>query len=83
MITRKNCSYIATTQPTTQNKAKQLGWCGIIIGKKPTTPPPRPQRVPLHFGMQPCFISTRRNMEDDLYIFEIGRKPNFFKWKTT
>ena len=32
--------YIATTQPTTQNKAKQLGWCGIIIGKKTTTPPP-------------------------------------------
>jgi hypothetical protein len=33
----------ATTQPTTQNKTKQLGWCGIIIGKKPTTTttPPR------------------------------------------
>jgi hypothetical protein len=24
----------ATTQPTTQNKTKQLGWFGIIIGKK-------------------------------------------------
>jgi hypothetical protein len=31
---------IATIQPTTQNKTKQLGWCGIIIGKKPTTTPP-------------------------------------------
>jgi hypothetical protein len=28
---------IATTQPTTQNKTKQFGWSGIIIGKK-TTP---------------------------------------------
>ena len=23
---------------------KQLGWCGIIIGKKNTTPPPPPHR---------------------------------------
>ena len=29
---------IATNHPTTQNKTKQLGWCGIIIGKKPTPP---------------------------------------------
>jgi hypothetical protein len=29
---------IATTQPTTQNKTRQFGWSGIIIGKK-TTPP--------------------------------------------
>jgi hypothetical protein len=37
---------IATTQPTTQNKTKQFGWSGIIIGKKPTphhTTPPPPQ----------------------------------------
>ena len=27
---------ISTTQPTTQNKTKQFGWSGIIIGKKPT-----------------------------------------------
>jgi hypothetical protein len=27
---------IATTQPTTQNKTKEFGWSGIIIGKKPT-----------------------------------------------
>ena len=27
-------------QPKQQNKTKQLGWCGIIIGKKTTTPPP-------------------------------------------
>jgi hypothetical protein len=45
--------YIATTQPTTQNKTKQLGWCGIIIGKinhttTTTTTPPPPHRVPLH-----------------------------------
>jgi hypothetical protein len=36
--------YIATIQPTTQNKTKQLGWCGIIISKKKhhhTTPPHR------------------------------------------
>jgi hypothetical protein len=26
-------------QPNQQNKTKQLGWCGIIIGKKPTTTP--------------------------------------------
>ena len=25
---------------TTQNKTNQLGWCGIIIGKKKTQPPP-------------------------------------------
>ena len=34
---------IATTQPTTQNKTKQVGWCGIIIGKinhHHTTPGP-------------------------------------------
>ena len=42
---------IATTQPTTQNKAKQLGWCGIIIGKKTTTPPPpHHHRVSLHLS---------------------------------
>ena len=40
---------VATTQPTTQNKTKQLGWCGYIIGKKttPPPPPPPPHRVPL------------------------------------
>jgi hypothetical protein len=38
---------IGTTQPTTQHKAKQLGWCGIIIAKKPTTPPHH-HRVSLH-----------------------------------
>jgi hypothetical protein len=27
-------------QPNQQNKTKQLGWCGIIIGKKTTPPPP-------------------------------------------
>ena len=28
---------IATTQPKTQNKTEQLGWSGIIFGKKTTT----------------------------------------------
>jgi hypothetical protein len=28
------CFDIATIQPTTQDKTKQLGRCGIIIGKK-------------------------------------------------
>jgi hypothetical protein len=42
-------SFIATIQPTKQNKTKQLGWCGIIIGKKTTTTtttttPPPPHR---------------------------------------
>jgi hypothetical protein len=32
----------ATTQPTTQNKTKQLGWCGIIIGKINHTTTPGP-----------------------------------------
>ena len=36
---------VATIQPTTQNKTKQLGWCGIIISKKTTTPPPPPHRT--------------------------------------
>jgi hypothetical protein len=45
---------VATTQPTTQNKTKQLGWCGYIIGKKTTTTttttPPPPPRVSLQLG---------------------------------
>jgi hypothetical protein len=32
----------AKIQPTIQNKTKQLGWCGIIIGKKHTTTPSPP-----------------------------------------
>jgi hypothetical protein len=40
---------IATTQPTTQNKTKQFGWSGIIIGKKTTTPPPPPQHDVITF----------------------------------
>jgi hypothetical protein len=31
---------IATTQPTTENKAKQFGWSDIIIGKKNHTTTP-------------------------------------------
>ena len=30
----KKATKIATTQPTTQNKTKQVGWSGIIIGKQ-------------------------------------------------
>ena len=37
-IPNNNLVAITTTQPTTQNKTKQLGWCGYIIGKKPTPP---------------------------------------------
>jgi hypothetical protein len=53
-----------------QNKTKQLGWCGIIIGKinHTTTTPP------LIFGMHPYLNPTRSNMEDTL---------NILKWKTT
>jgi hypothetical protein len=40
--TEQNKLTIATIQPTTQNKTKQLGCCGIIIGKKTTTTPPPP-----------------------------------------
>jgi hypothetical protein len=36
-----NC-IVATTQQTTQNKTKQLGWCGIIIGKLNHTTTPGP-----------------------------------------
>jgi hypothetical protein len=35
-----NLINIATTQPTTQNKTKQLVWFGIIIGGETTTTPP-------------------------------------------
>jgi hypothetical protein len=79
-------------QSNQQNKTKQLGWCGIIIGKKkkPTTNTTTPHHhtTPelLHFkplqdnlGLQPYSNSTRRNMEDDLNIFENGRQPQFLK----
>jgi hypothetical protein len=39
---------IATTQPTTQNKTKQFGWRGIIIGKKTTPPNQRTTTPPDH-----------------------------------
>jgi hypothetical protein len=77
---------IATTQPTTQNKTTQLGWCGIILGKQIPTPPPvshyisdsfrQPRK--LIFSMQPYFNSIIRNMEDDHNIFENGRHPQLF-----
>jgi hypothetical protein len=36
------------------------------------------------FGMQPYSNPTRRNVEDNLNIFENGRRPQFFwKRKTT
>jgi hypothetical protein len=30
------------------------------------------------FGMQPYYNQTRQNMEDNLNIFENGRRPQFF-----
>jgi hypothetical protein len=38
----KSLTFIATIRPSTQNKTKQLGWCGIIMAKKTTTTPPEP-----------------------------------------
>ena len=82
-------SYIATIQPT-QNKTKQLGWCGNIISKKT---PPLPQhhhtgmttieatsRQPkkLSFDMQPFPNTNKINMEDDLNIFLNHRQPHYF-----
>ena len=55
-------------QPNQQHKTKQLGWCGIIIGKNPP-------HHKLIFGIQPFSNPTRRNMEDDLNIFENERRP--------
>jgi hypothetical protein len=85
---KANISFIATIQPTTQNKTKQLGWCGIIIGKKTTPPPHHHTTTPgpitfrqprkLIFDMQPYSNPTRRNMEDDLNDFENGRRPQCF-----
>ena len=37
--------FIAKAQPTTQNKTKQLGWCGIIISKKNQTTTTTPQNT--------------------------------------
>jgi hypothetical protein len=31
--------FVLLPQPDQQNKAKQLGWCGIIINKKTTATP--------------------------------------------
>ena len=33
----------------------------------------------LIFGMQPYSNPTRRNIDDDLNIFEKGRRPQFFE----
>ena len=32
----------------------------------------------LIFSMQPYFNPTQRNMEDDLHLFENGRRPQYF-----
>ena len=39
----------------------------------------------LVFGLQPYVDPTRRNMEDNLNIFQDGRRPQFylFYWNTT
>ena len=77
----------------------QLGWCGIIISEKPTTPHP-PHQVPLHFRqhrklnfvMQPYLNSTRkiwkmtsifRKMEVYLNILKMSDFIFFSNWKTT
>ena len=33
--------------------------------------------------MQLYFNPTRSNIEDDINFFEHGRRPYYFKWKTT
>jgi hypothetical protein len=66
-------------------------WCGIIIGKKKpphhtTTTPPQcdynsgssRQHRKLNFGIQSYSNPTRRNIEDNLNIFENGRRPQLF-----
>ena len=84
-------SYAQLPQPNQQNKTKQFGCSGIIIGKKTTTPPPphhhdvitfeatSRQLRKLIFGMQPYSNPTRRNMEDDLNILEMEDDLNFLK----
>jgi hypothetical protein len=60
---------------------------GCIIGKKTTTTTTTPPRVSLQFkqptklifGMQPYSNPTKRNMGDNLNIFENGRRPQFFE----
>ena len=80
-------------QPDQQPKTIQNNFCwsGIIIGKKnhtttTTTTPPcdyilATSRQPrkLIFGKQLYFYPTRRNKEDDLNIFENGRRPKYFE----
>jgi hypothetical protein len=80
-----------------QNKTKQLGWCGIIIGKKTTTTTTphhtTPDVITFHatsrqprkqiFGMQPYSNPTRRYMEYDLNIVFNGRQPQIFQMTTT
>ena len=74
-------------QPNQQNKTKQIGWCGIIIGKNP--PPHHTTDVITFYAtsrqprklilcMQPCYNPIRINIKDDLNIFENGRRPQFF-----
>ena len=64
---------IATTQPTTQNKTKEFGWCGIIIGKR------------THIASTAKRIASAAS---DVITFKATKtikwKNNniFFKWKT-
>ena len=71
------------------NPKKNFGWFVIIIIKKPTTTPPPPHRIVLHFkqilgnlgnlsfGMQSCCNPTRKNLKNNLNIFENIRQPQF------
>ena len=49
-IVRDILTYGDEYNTTTQNKTNQLGWCGIIIGKK--TPPPPPPPPPPHHNLK-------------------------------
>jgi hypothetical protein len=65
---------IATTQPTSQIKIKQLGWRGIIIGKKNTT------------HQVPHFRQFQATWEADFWYANLfllnnkkyGRRPYYF-----
>jgi hypothetical protein len=85
---------IATTQPTTTKQLKTTFVGVVLLSVKinhhhhTTTPPHHPgtdynsgrsrQPLKLMFGIQPYLNKTRQHMEDDLNIFQNGRRPNVF-----
>ena len=75
---------------TTLNNEKQFSRVVLLRVKKPphhhhhttgmiTFRATSRQPTKLSFSMQPYINPTRRNMEDDLNIFENGRRPQFFE----